>query len=220
MVKLSWIRSTRNQTAMLREVEVTLLVTQTLDMLGVCYCVGGSFASTVHGEERATRDVDILVTLQPAQSVTFFTALEPAFYVQLSDIQQAVTHAPMLRTTPDQRATFSMIHQPSFFKVDIFVSSGRPFDESQFARRVSIPIAPNQTIAIASAEDTVLAKLEWYRMGNEVSERQWRDVLAVLAAQRDSLDYVYLRQWAVALGVDDLLERALGNAPLSDPLAQ
>lgn len=60
-------------------------------------------------------------------------------------------------------------------------------------------------------EDTVLAKLEWYRMGNEVSDRQWRDVLAVLTAQSASLDYPYLRQWATVLGVRDLLDRALGS---------
>ncbi len=30
------------------------------------------------------------------------------------------------------------------------------------------------------AEDIVLSKLEWYCMGGEVSDRQWRDVLGVL----------------------------------------
>jgi hypothetical protein len=53
-------------------------------------------------------------------------------------------------------------------------------------------------------------------MGNEISDRQWRDVLAVLAAQSTSLDYSYLRQWATTLGVRDLLERALGNTAPPD----
>jgi len=61
---------------------------------------------------------------------------------------------------------------------------------------------------VATAEDTVLAKLDWYRMGGEVSERQWRDVLAILEVQAGRLDLDYLRQWAKELRVDDLLERA------------
>jgi predicted nucleotidyltransferase len=104
------------------ELDVTLAVTQVLDTLGVSYCVGGSFASTVHGEERATRDVDLLVALRHAHIRAFVDALSPAFYVQEHDVQEAVALAPMLRDTPHQRATFSIIHQASFFKVDMFVS--------------------------------------------------------------------------------------------------
>jgi hypothetical protein len=66
---------------------------------------------------------------------------------------------------------------------------------------------------IASAEDTVLAKLEWYRLGNEISDLPWRDVLGILGVQRDRLDLDYLRRMAHALQVHDLLERALGEAP-------
>jgi hypothetical protein len=66
--------------------------------------------------------------------------------------------------------------------------------------------------SVASAEDTLLAKLEWYRMGGEVSERQWRDVLGVLKVQAGGLDLEYLRRWARELGVDDLLERALAQS--------
>lgn len=193
------------------ELDVALVITHTLDVLGIAYCVGGSFSSTVHGEARATRDVDILAALRPTNGVAFVDALAAAFYIQMQDVQDAVTLAPTLRETPHERATFSMIHHASFFKADIFVSSGRPFDHSQLARRVMIDVAPSQALAIASAEDTILAKLEWYRMGNEVSDRQWRDVLAVLAAQNATLDYVYLRQWANTLDVRDLLDRALGD---------
>lgn len=60
-----------------------------------------------------------------------------------------------------------------------------------------------------SAEDVVLAKLEWFRMGGDVSERQWRDILGVLKVQQSTLDVDYLEQWAQELGVTDLMQRAL-----------
>lgn len=195
----------------MNELDVTCSITAVLEQHAIPYCVGGSFGSTVFGEARATRDVDILAALQPSHITPLVHALEPDFYLQHDDIREAVLLAPTLRGTPYQRATFNMIHRSSFFKADIFVSSGRPFDQSQFARRVELTLGLGQRFAIASAEDTILAKLEWYRMGNEVSERQWRDVLAVLAAQEGALDPAYLWQWARMLGIEDLLERAWGR---------
>ena len=63
-----------------------------------------------------------------------------------------------------------------------------------------------------AAEDTLLAKLNWYRLGGEVSERQWRDVLGVLAVQAGRLESEYLFRMAEELGVADLLARALAEA--------
>jgi hypothetical protein len=69
--------------------------------------------------------------------------------------------------------------------------------------------------SVASAEDTILAKLEWFRAGGEVSERQWSDVVGVLRTAGTAVDQPYLRQWALALGVADLMERALEAAGIS-----
>lgn len=81
-------------------------------------------------------------------------------------------------------------------------------------RRQEHPIAPDDPsrVYFASPEDTVLQKLDWYRKGNEVSERQWGDVLGVLSVQGDAFDLAYARMWAPDLGVLDLLERALTEA--------
>ena len=97
------------------------------------------------------------------------------------------------------------------FKVDIFVPWPRPFLRSQLARaqRQTFAFEPEISAKFASPEDTILAKLEWYRMGGEVSERQWRDILGVLKTRADVLDLGYLRKWANELKVTDLLERAL-----------
>lgn len=71
---------------------------------------------------------------------------------------------------------------------------------------------PPAEALVATPKETLLAKLEWYRNGGEVSERQWRDVLGIMMVQGNKLDLAYLRQWAKELKVSDLLERALLDA--------
>lgn len=77
---------------------------------------------------------------------------------------------------------------------------------------VALSEDPERYAYATSAEDVVLSKLEWYRMGGEVFDRQWRDVLGVLKVQGDRLDQDYLRRMSVELGVTDLLERVLEEA--------
>ncbi|HVH25755.1 MAG TPA: hypothetical protein VM818_03310 [Vicinamibacterales bacterium] len=85
-------------------------------------------------------------------------------------------------------------------------------EAAERTRRYAIDETPDAPrFPIASAEDTVLAKLEWYRLGGETSERQWWDVVGILKVAEDA-DRAYLRHWAPSLEVADLLERALADA--------
>jgi hypothetical protein len=186
-------------------IAVTLLVTDVLERLGVLYVIGGSLASTVHGVVRTTLDADIVADLSLGQAPAFAAELAGAFYVDAQSVEDAIR----------QRSSFNAIHLATMFKVDVFIPKGRPFDRQQLERRQPWPVGggSGRVIYVASAEDTVLAKLEWYRLGDETSDRQWRDVLGVLAVQRGRLDLAYLRRWARELGVADLAERAQAQTP-------
>jgi hypothetical protein len=183
---------------------VTLKVIETLEALSIPYLIGGSFASAIHGVARMTADTDLVADIRLDQVDPLARALQGAFYLDAEMMREAVRH----------RRSFNLIHLDTMFKVDVFIVKERPYDRAQFDRRERrvIAVEPERLAFIATAEDNILAKLEWYRLGNEVSERQWSDVQNVIKTQAGRLDLAYLRQWASAIGVADLLERALKEA--------
>lgn len=183
---------------------VTLKVTEALEALQVPYVICGSVASIVHGIVRTTVDCDMVADLNLDHVEPLVTAIGNEFYVEQESIVDAIQF----------HRSFNLIHQESMFKVDIFIPKARPFDRAQLAHRIELEIAnnPKRMAWFSSAENIVLAKLEWFRLGNEVSERQWRDVLGVLKTRLGELDIEYMYTAAPALGVSDLLERALLEA--------
>lgn len=182
-------------------ISVLMSVVAVFERLHIPYLVGGSMASALYGVARSTLDADIVADIRQDQVSALVAALGEDFYADDQMIRGAIEH----------RGSFNLIHLTTMFKVDVFIRKDRPFDQMQFERRVEQIIAtePEQKAFITSAEDIILAKLEWYRLGNEISDRQWRDILGVLKVQAGWLDTDYLRQWADELGIGDLLQRAL-----------
>jgi len=182
-------------------IQVTQKVIKAFNQLGIPYLIGGSFASTVYGDARSTMDADLVADIQPSQIPSLVTLLGDEFYISAEMILDAIQHT----------SSFNMVHLETMFKVDVFLLKRRPYDLIQMERRVaqSLGDGPEDQAYFCTAEDIILAKLEWYRLGDQVSERQWRDILGVLNLQSDRLDYDYLKKWASALGVNDLLDRAI-----------
>jgi hypothetical protein len=182
-------------------VEVTLKVTDVFQKLGVPYLIGGSLASTLYGMVRTTQDSDIVAEMRMEHLQPFVAALQDEFYVDDEMIAESI----------QRNSSFNIIHRETMFKVDVFIPRPRPFLQSQLARAQKQVFAFETEVSakFASPEDTILSKLEWYRMGGEVSDRQWRDILGVMKTRAGELDLDYLKKWAGELKVGDLLEHAL-----------
>ena len=176
-------------------------VVNALERLGVTYYLGGSVVSSTYGLARSTLDVDLVADLAPGHVEPFSDALKPAYYVDARMISEAVA----------RKSCFNVIHLATMFKVDVFAVKERLYDRAALARIRKDTLAVESAAAeffMASPEDIILNKLEWFRLGDEVSQRQWDDVIGVLKVQQACLDGDYLAEWATKLGIADLLERA------------
>jgi hypothetical protein len=177
------------------------------EKLGVAYYFGGSTVSSVYGVPRSTLDVDIVADLLPKHVSPLVQALQKDYYIA----------APMILDAIARRCCFNLIHYATSFKVDVFVVKNRPYDRTVFEHIRKVQSETASRFFLASPEDIILAKLEWYRLGDEISERQWRDVIGVMKVQHAALDRNYLEHWAGELGVADLLQKAWTEAEINCP---
>jgi hypothetical protein len=186
--------------------EITLFVAEALERLGVPYLVGGSLASSLHGIPRATQDADLVASLGMEHLAPLTAVLEGSFYFDRPAMAEAI----------HQRSSFNVIHLETLFKVDVFVARDDPATRQEMQRRERFVISddPLRELVVATPEDIVVQKLLWYRLGEEVSERQWSDALGVLRVAGPRLDVSYLRRIAALLGVEELLLRACEAAGL------
>lgn len=176
-------------------------VAAALRAVGVPHFVGGSVASSFHGATRTTMDVDVVCEMQDDHVAPFLKQLGEALYVSEVAVYDAVR----------RKACFNVIDLSTSFKVDVFVSRGRPFDKEAMRRARAEVLGDERTIdvPIATAEDSIVSKLEWYRLTDETSQRQWDDVSRLIELLGDAADVAYLARSAESVGVGDLMRRLL-----------
>jgi hypothetical protein len=181
-------------------IQVALTVAEALEGCGLRYLVGGSLASSLSGEPRSTLDVDLVISISENDVQPFVEKLGDGFYAEPDSLRRAIR----------DRSSTNIIHYGTSMKVDLFIVGGSVLDEQQMNRRQRVQVAtdPDRHLYFHTPEDILLQKLSWYRAGNEVSDRQWRDILGIVLVQA-RLDEEYLRDGARKLGVVDLLDRAM-----------
>jgi len=178
------------------EEEVLTRVVRLLEALGIPYMIAGSVASSFHGKPRTTHDADIVIDPAPDALDRLVDALATlAFYVDLGTAREALR----------RRRQFNVVETASAFKLDLIIRKDRPFSEEEFRRRQRVDLAEAE-VALATAEDTILAKLEWAKKGGG-SERQLADVRGIVDVRGADLDREYIRRWAKNLGVLGLWRR-------------
>lgn len=178
--------------------DVALRVAAALDSLGCEYFVGGSVASSLHGEPRATNDIDMVVAMAPYRVKAFAEKLGSDFEVDQD----------MLRDALLRGSCANIFYLPMVTKVDLFAVGSTPYDEVEFNRRQRVRVrSSGEDLFVKTPEDTILRKLLWYREGGEVSSKQWRDVVEVLRVSQGQLDDAYLTSWSERLRITDLLSK-------------
>jgi hypothetical protein len=173
-----------------------------LDSAGIAYMVAGSVGSNVYGHPRTTNDIDIIIDASADQLDDFLSALGDAY----SNVQSGAEAI--------DDGMFNIIDFSSGMKADLVLLKDREFSRTEFARR-RLTEVDGVPAWVVSAEDAILSKLEWSKMGE--SERQFRDALNVAATMGTELDMAYLKTWGVQLQVEDLLERLVNEVQSSKP---
>lgn len=181
---------------------IAALIVDALERAGLRYVIGGSVAASLMGEPRSTLDLDIMIERDVEKTRALVNELLESCYV---DRESAIGAAR-------ERRSFNAIHLQTSMKIDFFVAEDSRLAEEAMAHRRRIELPNSTSLYFYAVEDLVARKLFWFRLGREVSERQWRDVVGMLRLNSDSIDLERLRAVTIGAGVSDLLELAIQEA--------
>jgi predicted nucleotidyltransferase len=166
-------------------------ITTALDQSNIEYMLTGSFASAYHGTPRSTQDIDVVIEATPEQLRRFVHGLAVDQYY--SDMDAALQ-------AHETESMFNVIDLSTGWKIDFILRKSRPFSRKEFRRRVRVDLQ-GVSVFVASAEDIVVAKLEWSRLAQ--SQRQIDDAAAILRARQETLDRSYIERWTRELHLED-----------------
>jgi hypothetical protein len=177
-------------------------ITTALDHAEVRCMLTGSFASAYHGSPRSTQDIDLVIAATPAQLRAFVGSLPSGeYYADLNAALEAQKRESM----------FNVIDLESGWKIDLIIRKNREFSREEFGRRQRATLQ-QVSLFVASAEDVVLAKLEWAKLAQ--SQRQIEDAAGIMKIRRDSLDRPYMEKWVSQLELTEEWNEALRLAEL------
>ena len=180
-------------------------VVKALEKFSIPYYIGGSIASSIHGMARATMDIDIVADVKLHHISLLKRELEKSYYIDEDMIKEAIQNS----------SSFNLIHLETVIKIDVFIFKDISYQRSVLARKIKDTLEDDDVkteFYFSSPEDIIISKLQWYELGEKVSERQWLDVIGVIKVQGDSLDKNYLQVWTKELGIFELLKNAFNDA--------
>ena len=123
----------------------------------------------------------------------------------------------MITNAIETKSSFNLLHLKSMLKIDVFILKDRAYSYKEFERKIKDKLEEDEktiSIYLCSPEDIILNKLEWYKLGGEMSERQWSDILGVIKVQNEKLDIEYLKRWSKQLQIFDLLLKSFSECNL------
>lgn len=181
--------------------ELLRKVIQVLEQAGIQYMITGSVASSLQGEPRSTHDIDMVIAIQESAAKRLVEAFPPpGFYLDEDSILNAIKRLGM----------FNLIDATAGDKIDFWILTDEPFDQSRFSRKISEKFM-GLKMQVSSPEDTILAKLRWAKLSGG-SEKQFTDALRVYEVQYGKLNIDYLKQWVKKLKVESLWKRIVDEA--------
>jgi hypothetical protein len=181
--------------------ELLKKVVAALDATGTPYMLTGSYASSLQGQPRSTHDIDLVVAITPIAAQTLLRAFAaPQYYLDELAVSEAI----------NKKSQFNLIENDTGDKVDFWLLTNEPFDQSRFSRRY-LQEFQGERFYVSSPEDTLLMKLHWAVMSGG-SEKQFNDAKSIFELQSDLLDLSYIESWVKLLDVASLWERIMREA--------
>jgi hypothetical protein len=173
---------------MQNEIDIIRDVSARLERENIAYMLTGSMAMNYYAQPRMTRDIDLVIALEPKDAERITELFVPDYYVSPDSVRDSIARESM----------FNLIHQESVIKVDCIVRKMSPYRRAEFERRQRITIEDFSTW-IVGKEDLIISKLDWAK--DSRSEMQLRDVKNLAAT---GYDEEYVDRWTKALGLSEL----------------
>jgi hypothetical protein len=177
----------------MNEIDIVRDISRRFEHAAIPYMLTGSMAMNYYAQPRMTRDIDVVIAIEPNDVDRVAALFRPDYYVAEENIRESLAH----------KSSFNLIHQESVIKVDCIIRKSSKYRRLELERRQKISILDFTTF-IVSKEDLIISKLFWAK--NSHSEVQLADVRNLLATGYDA---AYLRHWTRGLGLGNLIKECL-----------